>query len=124
MEHNDIIGIIPWPMAFLTALWFGVMALKAQKNAVLWAVGGAVLGLIVTTIILGLSQAVFIPMTDDQVTPFRVKMTLVAVIVVVGVGWLFAGSLHRHLWAIVKRPADPSPGDQLSKLPADTSKKP
>ena len=34
MEHNSIIGSIPWPVAVATAIWFGVMAYKAGKNCV------------------------------------------------------------------------------------------
>ena len=108
MEHNVIVGIIPWPVACLTGVWLGIMASKAEKNAVLWAIGGGVLGLVVTTIILGLAQSVFIPMTTDQITPYRIKAALVAVIAVFCLGWLFAGSLHPHIFAPWKRMPQPT----------------
>ncbi len=54
MENNSFVGLIPWPVAAATAAWFGVMAYKAGKSVVLWAIGGGLLGLVVTTIILGL----------------------------------------------------------------------
>ena len=124
MEHNVIVGIIPWPVAVVTAVWFALMAVKARKNAALWAIGGGALGLIVTTIIMGLAQAVFIPMVDDQVAPYRIKMAILAVLVVFAVGWLFAGSLHPHLLAMFKRSPEPTLGDQLAKAPADARKQP
>ena len=96
MEHNSIIGSIPWPVAIATAAWFGFMAHKAGKTSVLWAIGGGLLGLIVTTIVLGLGQATFIPFYSAEIVPFRIKMTALAVLIVAGVGWLFTGSLHRR----------------------------
>ncbi len=122
MEHNVIVGIIPWPVAFVTAVWFGVMALKAGKNAVLWAVGGGVLGLVTTTIIMGLAQAVFIPMVDSQVGSFRIKIAFLAMLVVFAAGWLFAGSLHPHLLAMLKRQEEPIAGDPLAKAPVEVKK--
>jgi len=108
MEHNVIVGSIPWPVACLTAVWFGVMAFKADKNAVLWAIGGGVLGLVTSTIVLGLAQAVFIPMASDEITAYRVKAASAAVIIVFCLGWLFAGSLHPHLFAPWRRTAEPA----------------
>jgi hypothetical protein len=124
MEHNLIVGIIPWPVAFVTAGWFAVMALKARKNAALWAIGGGVLGLIVSTIILGLAQAVFIPMADNEVTPYRIKMAFVAILVVFVLGWLFAGSIHPHFLALWKRRTEPSATEQPAKTSADIRKQP
>ncbi len=126
MEHNEIVGIIPWPIAIVTGLWFGMMAFKAKKNAVLWAIGGAVLGLIVTTLVLGLAQAMFIPMVDSQVFPFRIKITLLAAFLVFVAGWLFAGSIHPHLLALGKRPVEPAPAiaTEPVKAPVDVRKQP
>jgi hypothetical protein len=107
MEHNVIVGVIPWPVAIITAIWFAVMAVKARKNAALWAIGGGALGLIVTTIILGLGQSMFIPMSDAEIIPFRIKMSLLAIVVVAGMGWLFAGSLHPHVFTPWRRRAEP-----------------
>ena len=90
----------------------------------LWAVGGAVLGLIVTTLVMGLAQASFIPMTDDQVMPFRIKIAFLAVLVVFGTGWLFAGSIHPHLLQLWKRRAEPLPGERPAKGPINIQKQP
>lgn len=107
MEKNVIIGAIPWPVAVATAVWFGVMAYKARKNAVLWAIGGGLLALVVTTVVMGLGQAAFIPFTSAQETMFRLKIAAFAVFIVFCLGWLFTGSLHPHLLAPWKRSQEP-----------------
>ena len=122
MENNDIIGTIPWPVAVATAVWFGVMAYKAGKNRVLWAIGGGLLGLVVTTVVLGLGQATFIPYSTEEIVPFRIKATALAILLVLGAGWLFTGSLHRHLLASFKRSPAPAP-EALSKPPAPGPKR-
>jgi hypothetical protein len=102
MEHNSIIGLIPWPVALATALWFGVMAARSEKNGVLWAIGGGLLGLLVTSIVLGLGQATFMPFCTEAITPFRLRTAGLAILLILCVGWLFTGSLHRHLLASLK----------------------
>ena len=109
MENNSIVGLIPWPVAVATAIWFSVMANKSGKNCVLWAIGGGLLGLVVTTIVLGLGQATFIPFSTAEIAPFRLKMTALAILIVLFVGWLFTGTLHRHLLASLKQAAAPAP---------------
>ena len=121
MEHNSIIGMIPWPVALATALWFGVMAARADKNGVLWAIGGGLLGLVVTTIVLGLGQATFIPSSTEAIMPFRLKAAALAILLVLGVGWLFTGTLHRHLLASLKRTAAGAP-ETPPKPPAPSPK--
>jgi hypothetical protein len=97
METNVIIGAIPWPVAAATAIWFGVMAAKANKNVVLWGIGGGVLALIVTTLVMGLGQASFVPYTNGQQAMFRIQIAGFAIFIVFCLGWLFTGSIHPHL---------------------------
>jgi len=121
MEHNSIIGSIPWPVVAATATWFGVMAHKSGKNRIVWAVGGGILGLVVTTIVMGLAQATFIPFDSEEIIPFRAKVAGLAVFLVLCVGWLFTGSLHRHLLASVKGTIVPAP-EVVAKAPAPAPK--
>jgi hypothetical protein len=110
MENNSIVGLIPWPVAAATAIWFGVMAYKSGKNSALWAIGGGLLGLVLTTIVMGLAQATFIPYSTAEVAPLRFKVAVLAILLVLCVGWLFTGTLHRHLLAALKQtPAPPQP---------------
>jgi hypothetical protein len=121
MERNVIIGAVPWPVAAATAIWFGVMAYKAGKNAVLWGIGGGMLGLIVTTTVMGLGQAAFIPFTSEEQSMFRLKIGALAIFIVFCLGWLFTGSLHPHLlapWKRAKETAKPLPKEPVPAAPA------
>src|SRR5664279_2921938 len=111
MENNNLVGVIPWAVAAATAVWFSLMAFKAGNSTVLWGIGGGLMGLVVTTVILGLGQATFIPFCTEQIAPFRLKVAGLAVLLVACVGWLFTGGLHRHLLAFLKpqRVAPPAP---------------
>jgi hypothetical protein len=122
MENNSIIGLIPWPVAAATAIWFGVMAYKAGKNAALWAIGGGLLGLVLTTIVMGLAQATFIPYSTAEIAPLRFKVAVLAILLVLCVGWLFTGTLHRHLLAALKRTAAPPQPEPPAKPPAPSPK--
>ena len=130
METNVIIGSIPWPVAAAAAIWFGVMAYKARKNCVLYAIGGGLLGLVITTVVLGLGQAAFIPFTSGEESVFRMKMTAVALLIVFCIGWWFTGSLHPRLLAPWKRipdapqEASKDTGGALPAKPPATAPKP
>ena len=102
MENNSLVGSIPWAVAAATAVWFSLMASKAGNSTVLWGIGGGLMGLVVTTIILGLGQATFIPFSTEEIAPFRLKVSALAILLVASVGWLFTGGLHRHLLAFLK----------------------
>jgi len=102
MENNSIVGSIPWAVAAATAVWFGVMALRSGKSTVLWAIGGGLMGLVATTVIIGLGQATFIPFSTQEIAPFRLKVAGLAIFIVACVGWLFTGGLHRHLLAFLR----------------------
>src|ERR1017187_9849301 len=119
MEHNSIIGMIPWPVAAATAAWFGLMAYRAGKNCVVWAIGGGVLALVVTTIVMGLTQATFIPYYTGEIGPFRLKMAGVAVLLVLCLGWLFTGTLHQHIRELLKQGTEPAP-KVLTPTPVST----
>jgi hypothetical protein len=123
MENNSFVGSIPWAVAAATAAWFSLMAFRAGNSTVLWGIGGGLMGLVVTTIILGLGQATFIPFCTQEIAPFRLKVAGLAILLVACVGWLFTGGLHRHLLAFLKpegaeRPAPVVP----AKPPAATPK--
>jgi hypothetical protein len=122
MENNEIIGWIPWPVAAATAAWFVLMAYKAGKNRVLWAFGGGMLGLLVTTLVLGLGQATFLPFHSAEVASFRIKVAVLAILLVSGIGWLFTGSLHRHLLA--SRKQTPAPVPEPAVKPPSVATKP
>ena len=123
MENNSFVGSIPWAVTAATAAWFGMMAFKAGKSTVLWAIGGGLMGLIVTTVILGLGQATFIPFSTQEIAPFRLKVVGLAILLVACIGWLFTGGLHRHLLAFLKPQSAPPPPPATPAKPPATSPK-
>jgi hypothetical protein len=123
METNSIIGMIPWPIAAATAAWFGLMAHKAGKNSVVWAIGGGVLAMVVATIVVGLAQATFIPYDTEEITTFRLKVAALALVLVFCLGWLFTGTLHEHIRELLKRGTEAAPQVPLP-APAPTVAQP
>ena len=123
MENNSFVGSIPWAVAAGTAVWFGLMAFRSGKSTVLWSIGGGLMGLVVTTVILGLGQATFIPFSTQEIAPFRLKVAGLAIFVVVCVGWLFTGGLHRHLLAFLKPPSAAPPAPVVPAKPSAASSK-
>ena len=121
MENNSFVGSIPWAVTAATAAWFGMMAFKAGKSTVLWAIGGGLMGLLVTTMILGLGQATFIPFSTQEIAPFRLKVVGLAILIVACVGWLFTGGLHRHLLAFLKPQSAPPPAPVAPAKPSAAS---
>jgi len=117
MEYNAFIGRIPWPIAAAAAAWFGFMAWKSGKTVVLWAIGGGVLGLVLSTLVLGLAQAMFIPFYAGETAVFRLKMTVLAIVIVVCAGWLFTGSIHRRLLASWKNKHEEAPVQAPTEAP-------
>jgi len=109
--------MIPWPVAAATAAWFGFMAYRAGKNCVVWAIGGGVLALVVATIVVGLGQATFIPYYTDEIATFRLEVAGVAILLVLCLGWLFTGTLHRHIRELLKRRQQAAP-EAPAKAPA------
>jgi len=127
------IGRVPWLLAILTAGWFGWMASRAGRNWILWAVGGAAFGLVTSTIVMGLGQAVSIPFWDHERRVDHLEWTTAAVVLIALAGWVLTSSLHRHHLAIWRKirpgadstePAttDPKPGS--SQLPRQPSSRP
>jgi len=109
METNSIIGMIPWPVAAATAAWFGLMAYKAGKNCVVWAISGGLMALVATTLVMGLAQATFIPYCTGEIMTLRLKVAVVAILLVFCLGWLFTGTLHRHIRELLKRQSQAAP---------------
>ena len=88
------IQMLPWVLAFGAAIWFGVMAGRAGRNRLSWAAGGAVLGLVATTVVRGLGEAVFLPLSHEAIVFFRVKMVAAPFGIVAFLGWIFTLGLQ------------------------------
>jgi hypothetical protein len=71
-----------WLLSAVCALWFGLMGYKLRKGVVLWCVGGAVLGLSISAIFLGLAHAVVVPYTPAYFGRMQSIGIIVAVVVI------------------------------------------
>ena len=104
----DMNTTIPWLLALATTIWFVLMAFRAKQGVIAWGVAGAILGLVTATIIMGLGNAAHIPMSEASAQSFKIKSALLSAVVILGLGWLFSMSLHRHhlvIWRAAKRVA-------------------
>ncbi len=108
---------IPWLLALATGTWFGLMAHRAGRNWFLWAFSGALFALVTTTLVLGLGEAAFIPMTVGAHRVFLARAAGVAVLIIVVVGWMVTGSLHGQQARLWKRVTQP-PGTAAEMPPA------
>ena len=122
---------VPWLLAFATAVWFTLMARKAERSLVQWALTGAVVGLVSATIVMGLCNARGFPYSDHERTVMHIEWTALAVLAIAVVGWVVTAGLHRHhlkLWhraaGTVLPPAKgssavrPEPKAEVSKPPS------
>ena len=91
------VNIVPWFFAAATAIWFAVMAARAHRGWVLWAIGGGLFALVVTTIVFGLSRATLIPISHETTVHVRIRAILLSLLLVLAFGWIFTNNLHGHL---------------------------
>ena len=98
----DMGTTIPWLLCVATGVWFALMAFRAKEGILGWAVAGAVLGLVTSTIIMGLGHAAHIPMSEAAAQSFRTKTTLLSVAAILLLGWICSLSLHQHHLVILR----------------------
>jgi hypothetical protein len=85
--------MIQWLLAIGMGIWFGFLAYKAKRTWPLWAFGGALFSLVVATIVLGLCNAVSIPMSHSDSIMIGIKsdvLAFIAVVVFVGIPGVLA----------------------------------
>ncbi len=78
--------VLTWVVALVTGLWFSVVALRAKTSWALWGIGGGLLGLFITTAVLGLTEAAFIPLTNHQAAMFHLRAIVISIILIVLLG--------------------------------------
>jgi len=89
---------VPWLVAFGMGLVFAWLAHRADCSWVLWSLSGFILGLSVTTVVLGLSQAAFIPVSHEAAASFQTESVVGALFLNLLLGWVFTAGLHgQHL---------------------------
>jgi hypothetical protein len=83
---NTQTEMIIWLLSFISALWFGAVAFRARRGWFAWALGGWLSGLVSATLILGLAEAAFIPLSHEAYIWFRIKSTGAAIFFLVVLG--------------------------------------
>jgi len=78
------------------AVWFGLMARRADRAWLGWALGGGIFGLAASTVVLGVLHAQFLPVSQAAYVHFRIRSFLEAFLVVLVFGWLLTLSVHRR----------------------------
>lgn len=85
--------VFPWIFMVLAAAWFGWMAHGRNRSIFLWAVAGALLGLLATTFAEGLAHATAVPYSEAQRAAHRFYALISSGVLIAGVGLL----LHFYL---------------------------
>ena len=96
-----------WLFTVGTALWFGLMAFRAGGNWWSWALAGALFALPTATIILGLREAAFSPVSHEAQAHFKTTTLLLTAVVIAVIGQVATLPLQRwHLryWKDKTRP--------------------
>ena len=58
--------VFPWILMVVAGVWFGFLGRRYGRSPFLWAIGGGLLGLLLTTIAEGLGHALAVPYSDAQ----------------------------------------------------------
>jgi len=109
----DMDPTIPWLLCVVTAVWFAFMAFRAKEGILGWAVAGAILGLVTSTIIMGLGHAAYISMSEATAQSFRIKTALLSAAAILVLGWICSLSLHQHhllILRLIRRTPGSEPG--------------
>jgi hypothetical protein len=124
------IAWVPWLLTAATAIWFGVMARRAERAWALWALGGAAFGLVTATLAVGLGESMSIPFTQAERHKLHLEWTVLAAVLIGGLGWPITLGLQFQHRALSKKPAEteakssaklPSPTAELKREPAQPS---
>jgi hypothetical protein len=97
-----LIQTVPWAFSIATAIWFARMASRAERSWRLWGLMGGALSLVSSTIIVGMTQAVFIPTSHEAYIGFCLKSVFLTLIAVAGLGWCVSACLHAQHRAILQ----------------------
>ncbi len=103
---------IPWLLAVATAIWFGFTAHRAERNSVLWSLGGGLFALVISTIVLGLGNAAAMPFSDHERSSLHLRWTGEAVVLIGILGWLFTLGLHRQDGRFLSQDKTATPASQ------------
>ena len=115
MNNNTI----PWLFAAATAVWFGLLAFRAQRSFLLWGFGGGLFALVTSTIVFGLARATYIALSHEAYVHRLTQALFLSFFLILVLGWFFTASLHHHqqaLWQLIRgRLGDTPPSPAADK---------
>ncbi len=92
----SLLPTTPWLFCAAAALAFGLMARRFARPWFPWAFLAGVSSLILTTLILGLAEAAFIPISRQAQIEFSIMTISAAVLLNACLGWLVTTGIHRQ----------------------------
>ena len=85
-----------WLMALATAAWFSMVARRAKTSWILWGIGGGLLGVFITTVVFGLTEAACIPLSIHEAAVFQFRAVLTSVLIILLSGGALTWSFYRR----------------------------
>lgn len=108
-DPSGIYLISPWLMGLGAGALFGWIAHRYYRNRNWWGTGGAVLGVLLTALAVGLGDATAVPYSEPQRLLHLVRALAVVTIVVGITGALIFLNLERERKRTSSIPARPGP---------------
>ncbi len=106
---------VPWLLAVVTGAAFGWLGYRYRRSWAPWAIGGALCARVVSTIVIGLFRAAFIPLSVSADASMDFKAVLLSVLLIAALGAL---STYRMWW----RP--PAPNSDNTAVPPEKTAAP
>ena len=92
----NLIPTVPWLLFAIAAVALGLFARRTGRAWFPWALIGGMSSLLMTTIILGLADALFIPVSHEGYLRFCITMLVVVALMNALLLWLLTIGIHRQ----------------------------
>jgi hypothetical protein len=99
MEMQSQFFVVVAVISLVTAVWFLLIARRAERSRLLWAVGGLILGVVVTTICAGLWDGTALPYDEATRIHHLYNATAASAVIIGIVGILFMLGSGRRIRA-------------------------
>jgi len=86
----------PFVVALATGVIFGFLAVWVGQKPLFWVLGGAISGLVTSTLASGLANAMAVPYTAAEIRSHQMVAMMIAVAFLALVGFLLALSAQRQ----------------------------
>jgi phosphoribosylformimino-5-aminoimidazole carboxamide ribotide isomerase len=100
---------IPWVLAAITGAVLAWVGYRSRGAWAPWAIGGAIYALVISTIVIGLFHASFLPLSEAAESSMHLKATLFSLLLILAVGALFTFRMWREAFAPKQLPEQTTP---------------